>query len=65
MQQLVTERTASPLEAMWAAELSERQILHLIWLKQDVLKGKRSEITVEDKRLRFGRYLYEHGLVQS
>jgi hypothetical protein len=50
---------------MLAAGLVESEILHLAWLKKDIVTGKRSEATVEHKRLLFGRYLYERGTLHG
>lgn len=66
MQQVVTSsQPETTLEAMWTAGLTEREIVHLLWVKQEVLAGRRSEITMEHKRRAFARYLYDRGLLRS
>jgi hypothetical protein len=65
MQHAVVPGTGTHLEAMWTAGLTEKEILNLVWLKQEVRKGKRSELTQEYKRRYFARYLYEHGLLRE
>ena len=65
MQHLATEATGTSLEAMLTAGLSEDEILRLFRLRRDIDSGRRSEITLEHKRLTFARYLYEHGLMHD
>ena len=63
--ELVTERPATALEVMWAAGLNDWQIQNLVWLKQDILTGKRSDVTSEHKHLMFARHLYEQGVLHD
>ena len=65
MAQLAEPKTATALETMWAAGLTEIEILHLIGLKQDIAAGRRSELTLEHKRLQFARYLYGQGIIHA
>jgi hypothetical protein len=50
---------------MRTSGLSDADIERLRWLKYQIAAGKRSEISVEHKRLMFGRYLYEQGRLQG
>jgi hypothetical protein len=65
MAQLTAPATRGAIQSMWEAGLTEAQMLHLLWLKQDVFAGRRSEITPEHKRLLFARHLYERGLLSD
>ncbi len=63
--QLAETTTPTALEVMWAAGLSETEILRLIGLKQDVTAGRRSELTPDSKRVQFARYLYRQGIIHE
>jgi len=61
MQQLSEARPRTASETMWMAGLNETEIMNLVWLKQEIHAGRRSELTPAHKRLMFFRYLREQG----
>lgn len=65
MAQLAEPRTTTALEALWAAGITETEILRLIGLKHDITAGRRSELTPEHKRLQFASYLYRQGIIHQ
>ena len=53
------------VEIMRAAGLEDDEILRLAWLKQRVENGLCDDLTIENKRLTFLKFLHESGRVQN
>ena len=56
-------QVVTAMRTMRESGLSYDDVFRLMWLKYQVLTGKRTDTPIEEKRLRFARYLYENGVI--
>lgn len=59
------QQLSSAFQSMRSSGLHVDDMVRLAWLKYEVQTGKRSEITIDSKRLAFFRYLFEHGWIHA
>ena len=59
------KQAVTTMRTMRESGLSYDDIFRLTWLKYQVRIGKRSDTPIQEKRLRFAKYLHDCGLVNG